>query len=135
MKMVDKFGDCSVLDDVAVFDNLQSIRKIIKTSGIYKDYITEIESSIRIGYVPYRISMDKSPSYLYIFNKNVWCLGSRGKIAERVTDETITKEHFLVYWIVGTDDTAVSTISALQGPAGEVGPTGKRGLTGPRGDR
>ena len=128
--MIDKFGDCSSLEDLDVFSNLQSIRKIIKISGKYKDYIDEIESSIRLGYVPFRISTDKSPSYLYIFNKNVWCIGSPGKIAERVTDESITKEHFLVYWIDGTDDTVTSFISALQGPPGEIGPRGKRGVSG-----
>ena len=65
--MVDKFGDCS--DDVAVFGNLQPIRKIIKISGKYKDYINEIESSIRLGYIPYRV-LDKSPEFLSTFRNN-----------------------------------------------------------------
>ena len=132
--MVDKFGDCSVLDERALFENVQVVKKIIVTKGKYKDYYNEIASSIKLGYVPYRVSKDVtlSPSYLYIFDNKVWCIGSSGKIAELVSEEIITKKLHLVYWKEGD---AVGAVAAIQGPAGGVGPRGKRGLTGPDGAR
>ena len=105
---------------------MQSIRKIIITTGKYRDYITEIKSSIALGYIPYRLSKEKCPMSLYINRNDIYELGS----LEKLTDEKITKEQFLVYW---SNDFDVLSITALQGPSGDVGPKGKRGIPGPRG--
>ena len=133
--MVDKFGDCTVLDEQTLLENVQTIKKIIVTSGKYKDYYDEIAASIKLGYVPYRLSKDStsSPSYLYTFDNKIWCIGSSGKVAELVSDEIITKKLHLVYWKEGGGGGGV--VAAIQGPAGGVGPRGKRGLTGADGAR
>ena len=60
--MVDKFGDCTVLDEQTLLENVQTIKKIIVTSGKYKDYYDEIAASIKLGYVPYRLSKDSTSS-------------------------------------------------------------------------
>ena len=132
--MVDKFGDCTVLDERALLANVQTIKKIIVTSGKYKDYYNEIATSIKLGYVPYRLSRDStsSPSYLYTFNNNVWCIGSSGKVTELVSEEIITKKLHLVYWREGDGG---DVVTAIRGPVGSVGPRGKRGLTGADGAR
>ena len=134
--MVDKFGDCTVLDEQLLLASVQTIKKIIVTSGKYKHYHDEIAASVKLGYVPYRLSRDStsSPSYLYTFNNNVWCIGSSGKVTELVSEEIITKKHHLVYWKEGGGGGG-DVVAAIQGPAGSVGPRGKRGLVGADGAR
>ena len=126
--MVNKFGDCSVLGDVELFKILKPIRKIIRTSGKFKNYVSEIKGSIRLGHAPYKVLEDQTFTYVIVLDNDVWAMGNPNKIS----DETITPDHFLVYWVASSDETT-SSINALQGPAGEVGATGKRGIQGPKG--
>ena len=124
--MVNKFGDYSS-DEIAL-SNIQVIRKITKTTGRYKDYLTEIESSISLGYAPYKVSKDTTLAYVLVINNDVWTIGK----SEKISDEKITAENSLVYWVASRDRTT-SSITALQGPAGEAGERGKRGITGSEG--
>ena len=50
--MVDKFGDCTVLDEQLLLASVQTIKKIIVTSGKYKHYHDEIAASVKLGYFP-----------------------------------------------------------------------------------
>ena len=124
--MVNKFGDYSS-DEIAL-SNLQVIRKITKTTGRYKDYLSEIESSISLGYAPYKVLKDTTLAYVLVINNDIWAIGN----SEKISDEKITAENSLVYWVASRDRTT-SSITTLQGPTGEAGATGKRGIAGPKG--
>ena len=64
--MVNKFGDYSFAGGGPGFlENIIVVKKVIVNSGKYKDYSTEIQTSIKLGFQPYRIASEKSPTLVY----------------------------------------------------------------------
>lgn len=131
--MVNKFGDCIVEGDIPT--NLRTVRKVIVTSGKYSTYHDEIRDSIELGFIPYRIAKEKSPTYLFVFNNKIWCIGSKGSEVELVSDEVITKTLYLAYWKIGTQGDTVTAIEGPRGKRGSEGPIGKSGPKGARGEK
>ena len=136
--MVNKFGDYSFGGDEAAFlKNVVVVKKVIVRSGKYIDYSQKIQTSIKLGFQPYRIDTDEqqSASLVYAYNNQVWCLGSAGKVAEQITQETITKKNYLAYWVQGdiSEGDGVIAIKGEQGRRGEQGSSGGRGQTGSQG--
>ena len=132
--MVNKFGDSSFAS-LDFFENLQVVRKVVVTKGKYSDYHNEIQTSIKLGFTPYRISPENgSLTQLYVFENEVWCLGSVGKAVELVSKETITTASNLVYWKEGDIEDGDDAI-AIKGDKGSRGEKGSRGNAGPSGAR
>ena len=136
--MVNKFGDYTFGGGGPGFlENIIVVKKVIAKSGKYKDYSTEIQTSIKLGFQPYRIASEKSPTLVYAYDKQVWCLGSTGKVIELVSQETITETNHLAYWVEGDveEGDGIIAIKGDQGRRGEQGSSGDRGQTGSKGDK
>ena len=118
--MVNKFGDYSWASE-DVLANIQVVRKVKEISGTYKDYIDQIKTSIELGFTAYRIAAEESPTSVFVYDKQVWCLGSVGKVTELISDEVISETKYLVYWIEGDldDDDGVIAIKGDKGMRGE----------------
>ena len=69
------------------------LRNVIVLSGKYGDYVKEIQASQKLGYPAYRIAAEGSPSLIFTFENNIYCLG-----AHRSVVNMLTKMHYLAYW-------------------------------------
>ena len=136
--MVNKFGDYTFggRGAASFLENIVVVKKVIVRSGKYKEYNNEIQTSITLGFPPYRIA-SSTTLLVYVYNNQVWCLGSVGKVTELISEETITETNYLAYWVQGdmNDGDGVIAIKGDQGRRGEKGDQGDRGLPGNKGEQ
>ena len=109
--------------------DIKAFKKITKTSGVFKDYVKEIQESYRQGFTPYR--EHKKSTGLWItplrcYDNTVFALDNVG--AFEVTNDPVKK---LVYWV----EKEPSDGDALNSIVGPAGPQGKNGAVGPQGKR
>ena len=120
--------------------DIKAFKKITKTSGVFKDYVKEIQESFRLGFT-HREHKKYNGSWitpLRCYNRLVLALDDLASYD--VSDFTV---HKLVYWIEKepSDGDALNSIVGPAGPQGKngaVGPQGKRGadgIVGPPGKR
>ena len=117
--------------------NLVAVRRVVHTTGVYKDFAHDIDESHRLGWEPYRWvtrdwGHDANPVRVY-----------RG-FQVFVTDDTGSYD--ITYKAIHTGGSLVvykpgvslgqphAIISGPQGPAGPAGPRGLAGAAGPKGD-
>ena len=129
--MVNVFGDRTGGTCDGLPENIKLIREVKKTSGKFKDYIKEITASIKLGYIPYRLVNygGFQACYLFVFDRNVFEVGSHGQEVSTITNKDITDKEYLTYWKEVVDGEAI----AFVGPPGPPGSPGRRGPQGKRG--
>ena len=115
--------------------DIKALKKIIKTSGKYKDYIKEIQESLRLGFSPFCEHKKDSSSWVTLlrcYENKVFALDDSG--AFDVTDKPVEK---LTYWIkkVPNDGDALLTIVGPPGPQGKRGADGIEGPPGKKGEK
>ena len=72
--MINAFGDST--GEEGGLGNLQVLRKVISISGKYGDYVKEIQDSHKLGYPTYRITPEASPTFVFMYENKVFCLGA-----------------------------------------------------------
>ena len=107
------------------------MKKVIITSGKFIDYYNEIVATHRLGFPAYRNKVDIDASALLIsFNSRLLQLRSHKRDLNEISNETVTVESHLAYWVVvDSDDDAI----ALQGDKEPAEEKGSRGVAGPVG--
>ena len=81
--------------------NPRVLRKVVSISGKYGDYIKEIQASHKLVYPAYRIASEGSPTLVFTYGSNVYCLGAPHSVAHMLTSLAATKTHYLGYWKEG----------------------------------
>ena len=76
--MVNVFGESTGED--GRLGNPRVLRKVIIISGKYGDYITEIQASHMSGYPAYRIASEGSPTLIFTYENNVYCVGAHRNV-------------------------------------------------------
>ena len=77
--------------------NLQVLRKVIAVSGMYVDYINEIQASHKLGYPAYWIASEGSPTLVFTYENT--CLGAHHQQLDDLSKVAVTKAHSLAaYW-------------------------------------
>ena len=110
--------------------DVKSLKKITQTSGTCKDYIKEIQESLRLGFTPIREHTKDSGTWVTLlrcYENKVFALDDSG--AFDVTNEAVEK---LVYWIQ-KEPSDGDALLFIVGPQGPEGPKGERGSMGPKG--
>ena len=139
--MVNVFGDNDSNNSIGLPKNIKLVRKVKKTSGLFKDYLEQIKKSIQLGYIPYRREVNNtwaSPCYMFVYKDIICQFGTAHEHLKDIEDYRCTPTEYLTYWEEVAnddyDDTSIAMIVGPQGPYGQTGPQGKRGLTGLKGD-
>ena len=140
--MVNVFGERGESDNSLV-KNINTIKKVTVSDGIYKNYIKEIDASYELGFTPYRTRHIDGLVYmnpLRRFGDEVWCLDDRNP--NDVSKKSIKTDGnaTITYAIQANsgDDGKISAIigaEGVPGPRGPQGLRGERGLPGPIGDK
>ena len=97
--MVNVFGKSTSED--GRFGNSRVLRKVIVTSGKYGDYIKEIQASHKLWHPAYRIASEGSPTLIFTYENNVYCVEAHPNAVDELTSLPVTKTHYLAYWKVG----------------------------------
>lgn len=112
--------------------DIKALKKITQTSGKYKDYINEIQESLRLGFSPIREHKKDSDTWVTLlrcYGNKVFALDDSG--AFDVTNEPVEK---LAYWIQKNPNDGDALLSIV-GPAGPQGKRGADGIEGPPGKK
>ena len=104
--MVNVFGDST--GGEGSLGNLQLLRKVIAISGMYVEYVKEIQASHKLGYPADRIESEGSPTLIFTYETNVYCLGAHRKELDELTSLAVTKAHYLAYWKEDSSSSATS---------------------------
>ena len=94
--MVNVFGESTGED--GRLGNPRVLRKVVAISGKFGDYIKEVQASHKLGYPAYRIAAEGSPTLIFIYENNVYCLGAHRGVVNWLTSLAVTKAHYLAYW-------------------------------------
>ena len=74
------------------------LRKVIAISGKYGDYVKQIQASHKLGYPAYRTAPEGSPTLIFTYENNVYCVGAHLTVTSKLTSLAVTKTHYLAYW-------------------------------------
>ena len=102
--------------------NLLVLRKVIAISGRYVDYVKGIQHSHKLGYPAYRIASEGSPTLVFTYENNDYCLGAHHKELDQLTSLAVTKTHYLAYW--KEDSSGATSITRNRGVQGKRGAAG-----------
>ena len=69
------------------------LRKVIAISENYGDYVKEIQALHKLGYPAYRIASEGSPTLIFTYENNVYCLGAHLNVVDEITSLAVTKTH------------------------------------------
>ena len=72
--------------------------KVIAISGMYGNYVKEIQASHKLGHPAYRIASECSPTLIFTYENNVYCVGAHLNVVDQLTSLAVTKTHYLAYW-------------------------------------
>ena len=61
------------------------LKKVIVISGKYGDYVKEIQPSHKLGYPAHRTAAEGSPTLIFTFENNVFCLGAHRSVVKSFT--------------------------------------------------
>ena len=93
--MVNVFGEDGGLGNPRV------LRKMIIIIGKSSDFVKEIQASHELGYPAYRIASEGSPTLIFTYENNVYCVGAHRNVVDELTSLAVTKTHYLAYWKEG----------------------------------
>ena len=97
--MVNVFGE-STCEDKGL-GNPRVVTKVIIIRGKYGDYVKEIQASLKLVYPAYRIASEGSPTLIFTYENNVYCVGAHRNMVDELTSLAATKTHYLAYWKEG----------------------------------
>ena len=114
--------------------DLQLVKKVVATVGMFGDYIDEINQRYELGFKPYRVHTYEVRTYvtpIRVYDGKVYVLDNVATMD--VTGRHIATDNSKLIYFVEADDGSGVALQGHQGPSGVRGLKGDSGSQGPSG--